>query len=102
MADMSERALKAANPNASTEIAQHILSLANLSTAKENYWSCFMAASLQYSVCLTKDQAATFACGIHFRVLESSGFFSKQEVRNLKEGETANVCPYGTGIISYL
>ncbi|XP_015882789.2 uncharacterized protein LOC107418599 [Ziziphus jujuba] len=30
MADMSERALKAANPNASTEIVQHILSLVNL------------------------------------------------------------------------
>lgn len=35
MADMSERALKAANPNASAEIAQHILSLVNLSTVKE-------------------------------------------------------------------
>ncbi|KAM3703163.1 hypothetical protein ACJW31_04G075800 [Castanea mollissima] len=35
MADMSERALKAAKPNASAEIAQHILSLVNLSTVKE-------------------------------------------------------------------
>lgn len=35
MADMSERALKAAKPNASAEIAQHILSLINLSTVKE-------------------------------------------------------------------
>jgi hypothetical protein len=33
MADMSERALKAAKSNASAEIAQHILSLVNLSTA---------------------------------------------------------------------
>ncbi|KAK4256565.1 hypothetical protein QN277_006272 [Acacia crassicarpa] len=32
MKEMSERALKAANPNASTEIAKHILSLVNLST----------------------------------------------------------------------
>lgn len=35
MADMSERALKAAKPNASAEIAQHILSFINLSTVKE-------------------------------------------------------------------
>lgn len=35
MADMSERALKAANPHASSQIVQHILSLVNLSTAKE-------------------------------------------------------------------
>ncbi|KAK7358188.1 hypothetical protein VNO77_00112 [Canavalia gladiata] len=34
MEDMSERALKAANPNASAEIAKHILSLVNLSTKK--------------------------------------------------------------------
>jgi UDP-N-acetylglucosamine--N-acetylmuramyl-(pentapeptide) pyrophosphoryl-undecaprenol N-acetylglucosamine transferase len=37
MADMSERALKIAKPNASAEIAQHILSLVNLSTAKEKH-----------------------------------------------------------------
>ncbi|EXC25182.1 Undecaprenyl-PP-MurNAc-pentapeptide-UDPGlcNAc GlcNAc transferase [Morus notabilis] len=35
MADMSERALKAAKPNASAEIVQHILSLVDLSTAKK-------------------------------------------------------------------
>lgn len=35
MEDMSERALKAANPNASAEIAKHILSLVNLSTKKK-------------------------------------------------------------------
>lgn len=37
VADMSERALKAAKPNASAEIAQHILSLVNLSTVKEEH-----------------------------------------------------------------
>ena len=35
MEDMSERALKAANPNASAEIANHILSLVNQSTTKK-------------------------------------------------------------------
>ncbi|KAG5030276.1 hypothetical protein JHK87_013790 [Glycine soja] len=35
MEDMSERALKAANPNASAEIAKHILSLVNLSTKEK-------------------------------------------------------------------
>ncbi|TQD68872.1 hypothetical protein C1H46_045595 [Malus baccata] len=35
MAEMSERALKAANSNASTEIVQRVLSLVNLSTTKE-------------------------------------------------------------------
>jgi len=35
MEDMSERALKAANPNASAEIAKHILSLVNESTEKK-------------------------------------------------------------------
>ncbi|CAL5445228.1 unnamed protein product [Camellia sinensis] len=35
MAEMSERALKAAKPNASAEIVEHILSLVKLSTAKE-------------------------------------------------------------------
>ncbi|XP_014507101.1 uncharacterized protein LOC106766845 [Vigna radiata var. radiata] len=35
MEDMSERALKAANPNASAEIAKHILSLVNESTKKK-------------------------------------------------------------------
>ena len=34
MEEMSERALKAANPNASAEIAKHILSLVNLSRKK--------------------------------------------------------------------
>lgn len=37
MADMSERALKVAKPNASVEIAQHILSLVDLSTAKAKH-----------------------------------------------------------------
>ncbi|POO01911.1 N-acetylglucosaminyltransferase [Trema orientale] len=35
MADMSERALKAAKPNASAEIVQHILSLVDLPTSKK-------------------------------------------------------------------
>lgn len=35
MAEMSERALRAAKPNASAEIAQHIISLVNLSTTKK-------------------------------------------------------------------
>ncbi|BFG33115.1 hypothetical protein CerSpe_193890 [Prunus speciosa] len=35
MAELSERALKTANSSASVEIAQHILSLVNLSTSKE-------------------------------------------------------------------
>ncbi|XWS60974.1 hypothetical protein CRYUN_Cryun07bG0085100 [Craigia yunnanensis] len=36
LAEMSERALKAAKPDASAEIAKHILSLVNLSAVKEN------------------------------------------------------------------
>ena len=36
LAEMSERALKAAKPAASAEIAKHILSLVNLSAVKEN------------------------------------------------------------------
>ncbi|KAM1938274.1 hypothetical protein FF1_015894 [Malus domestica] len=35
MAELSERALKAANSNASVEIVQHVLSLVNLSTRRE-------------------------------------------------------------------
>lgn len=35
MAEMSDRALKAAKPNASAEIAQHILSIVEISTAME-------------------------------------------------------------------
>ena len=35
MEDMSERALKAANPNASAEIAKRILSIVNESTKKK-------------------------------------------------------------------
>lgn len=35
MAELSERALKTSNSSASVQIAQHILSLVNLSTSKE-------------------------------------------------------------------
>lgn len=36
LAEMSERALKAAKPDASAEIAKHILTLVNLSAVKDN------------------------------------------------------------------